>query len=120
MSITFKCFTKIPLKKGNIKNNKISRLDFFLLYLNVYIKTIKKAGKYAWAIGFRAKHSPWLSNVYIFHSSVNQLILPKNNAWLSLVTIITKPLLKKGDLNDPFHKQKRSSKRFVPHKQRKR
>ena len=55
------------IKKGNIRGKKVYTWEiFFNQYLGVYIKTMKKAGKYARPIGFGTKNSPWLCNVYIF------------------------------------------------------
>ena len=44
------------IKNGNVRDLK---------YVSIYIKTMKKAGKYARPIGFRAKNSLWLCNVFI-------------------------------------------------------
>ena len=57
---------------------------------------MKKAGKYARPIGFRAKNSPCLCNCYFF-LFISKLIhfTLENNTWFLIVTIIEKSLLKR-------------------------
>ena len=49
-----------------MKTRKFPKWNLFLKYLSVQINTMKKAGKYARLVAFRAKNSPSLCNVYIF------------------------------------------------------
>ena len=63
-----------PLTANAFSEVQITQLRSLI---GVNVKTIKRVRKYARPIGFRTKNLPRLCNVYNFHPSANQFILPK-------------------------------------------